>query len=277
MRAFKRTVAAACLTFSVAAGLSACATNNDAPIFGDARHEPIIPFLPDTGSTNASRFGDETFPVFMRPGPTPKAMQPIGSGALGYSGGARLPLNQQDQVISRYGPVQDHGLLLPAIPVANVPPRFLRQEVPYKTSERPGSLVVDTRAHFLYFVLPHGKAIRYGISIGRQGYAWAGRGNIRYKKAWPRWTPTEGMVKSDPDLREISADRGGMVAGINNPLGARALYIFRHGKDTLYRVHGTPDWRSIGKNASSGCVRMFNQDVIDLYGRVKNGASILVM
>ncbi|MET3777431.1 MAG: hypothetical protein RLZZ444_845 [Pseudomonadota bacterium] len=118
--------------------------------------------------------------------------------------------------------------------------------------------------------------MRYGVGIGRQGHAWKGQGTIRYKKSWPRWTPSETYVADKPEMKIFSASYGGLVGGVNNPLGARALYIFQNGQDTLYRVHGTPDWQSIGKEVSSGCIRMFNQDVIDLAARVRDGAQIIV-
>ena len=118
--------------------------------------------------------------------------------------------------------------------------------------------------------------MRYGVGIGREGFAWDGRGVIQWKQAWPRWTPPDSMIARQPDLERYSARNGGMAPGLSNPLGARALYIFQNGQDTLYRLHGTREWRSIGKAVSSGCVRLMNQDVIDLYGRVKYHAPIVV-
>lgn len=178
--------------------------------------------------------------------------------------------------VDRYGKLDDAGHWLPAIPTRDVPSRYLRSEVDYPSSEQPGTIVVDTGTRHLYFILGHGRAIRYGVGIGRQGYAWKGRGVIKYKQEWPRWTPSDNYVSEKPEMKKFSASYGGLVGGIKNPLGARALYIYAHGEDTLFRVHGTPDWKSIGKQASSGCIRMFNQDVIDLYGRVPDGATIIV-
>ncbi len=177
---------------------------------------------------------------------------------------------------NRYGKLDDAGHWLPAIPVGDVPQQFLRREVSYMSNERAGTIIVDTQTRHLYLILGHDRAIRYGVGIGRQGYAWKGRGVIKYKRDWPRWTPSENYVAEKPEMKMFSASYGGLVGGIKNPLGARALYIFADGKDTLFRVHGTPDWKSIGKQVSSGCIRMFNQDVIDLAGRVTNGATIIV-
>lgn len=199
------------------------------------------------------------------------APQPKGQ-AMAYGLPVSNPLHRV-----MYGPIRDEDRSLPAIPYGRIDPRYLRQEVSYQTAEAPGTIVVDTKQHFLYLVQSGGKAIRYGVGLGRDGYAWSGRGKIQWKAKWPRWTPPDEMVKRQPELASISAANGGMTPGLNNPLGARALYIFKDGKDTLYRVHGTPDWQSVGKATSSGCVRMLNQDVIDLYERVPQGAQIVVI
>ena len=143
-----------------------------------------------------------------------------------------------------YAQVNEDDFMLPAIPYQRIPPQFLRQEVDYQTVEKPGTVVVDTKSHFLYFVEPGGKAMRYGVGLGREGYAWSGRGVIQWKTKWPRWTPPAEMVSREPDMRPLSAERGGMNPGPTNPLGARAMYIYKNGKDTLYRIHGTPDWQS---------------------------------
>jgi lipoprotein-anchoring transpeptidase ErfK/SrfK len=177
---------------------------------------------------------------------------------------------------TRYGKLDDNGHWLPAIPTDQVDAKYLRREVNYHGPERPGTVVVDTDTRHLYLVLAGGRAIRYGVGIGAMGHGWKGAGVIRYKKSWPRWTPSEDYVADKPEMKMFSASYGGLVGGTNNPLGARALYIFQGGKDTLYRIHGTPDWKSVGKEVSSGCIRMFNQDVIDLYNRVQDGAQIVV-
>ncbi|MDA4633251.1 L,D-transpeptidase, partial [Escherichia coli] len=152
---------------------------------------------------------------------------------------------------------------------AKVNEKFLRQVVDDPTGEKPGTIVVNTVDKFLYLVLKNGKAMRYGVGLGRQGYSWKGRAIVQWKRKWPTWTPPSTMIARDPKLEKW---RQGMPPGVNNPLGSRALYIFQGGVDTLYRIHGSPDWNSIGKSASSGCVRMFNQDVMDLYERVPGKA-----
>jgi len=172
-----------------------------------------------------------------------------------------------------YAEVDDGEFRWPAINYAAVNPDYLRQEVDYATNEPPGSIVVETEKKFLYLVLKDGRAVRYGVSLGAQGRAWKGRAIIQWKRKFPTWTPTPSMISRNPKLEQW---KQGMQPGVNNPLGARALYIFQDGEDTLYRIHGSPEWQSIGKNASSGCVRMFNQDAIDLYERVRGKAPLLV-
>ena len=178
---------------------------------------------------------------------------------------------------SMYAEMRDGDFVLPAIPYQKIDPQFLRQIVDDPTGEQPGTIVVDTKRRYLYLVRLNGKAIRYGVSVGKEGFAWSGRGIIEYKRKWPTWTPPSDMIARQPQLKKYSAENGGMKPGLKNPLGARALYIFQDGRDTLYRLHGSPDWLSIGKRASSGCVRLINQDIIDLYERVPEKAPVLVV
>lgn len=158
-----------------------------------------------------------------------------------------------------------HALMLQAN--AQVHPTFLRQIVRYSTQERSGTIVVDTRAHFLYFVLGNGRALRYGIGVAKSGFEWSGTHRVTRKAEWPSWTPPAEMLKRRPDLPRH------MTGGPSNPLGARALYL----GSTLYRIHGTNEPWSIGQNVSSGCIRMTNADVVDLYGRVKLNTRVVVL
>jgi len=207
-----------------------------------------------------------------------------GAAGLALSGGSALaqvnPRGKSNIEIpsfgsnaSMYAALEDGGHKLPAIPIDKIDKRFLRQIVIDPTFEKPGTVVVDTTAHFLYFVVKDKKAIRYGVSLGKAGFDWVGSANIEYKKAWPVWTPPPEMIERKPELAQYA---DGMPPGPQSPLGARALYLFKNGKDTMYRLHGTPDWASIGKNASSGCVRMLNQDVIDLFSRVSGPTTVHV-
>jgi lipoprotein-anchoring transpeptidase ErfK/SrfK len=139
------------------------------------------------------------------------------------------------------------------------------------TNEPSGTIVIDTSSRHLYLVQPGGGAIQYGIGVGRQGFAWKGVARVGRKSEWPRWIPPKEMLKRRPDLPEE------MDGGLDNPLGARALYLFQGNKDTLFRIHGTNEPDSIGKAVSSGCIRMMNADAIDLYERVKVGTRVVVL
>lgn len=176
-----------------------------------------------------------------------------------------------------YGPQRNEKFPIPAIDLNKVPRRFLRREVSYRTRHPVGTVVVDTSKYYLYLVKPNGRAMRYGVGLGRQGFEWSGAGVIQWKRKWPTWTPPAEMIERQPELAKWSADNGGMPPGLKNPLGARALYIFQDGKDTLYRLHGSPEYWSIGKAVSSGCVRLMNQDIIDLYNRVPPKAKLVVI
>lgn len=180
------------------------------------------------------------------------------------------------ELAARYAAVEDAGHLIPAVPYQKMDPKYYRQRVTDPTGEAPGTVVVDTPGRFLYVVEPGGTAMRYGVGIGRDGFAWQGEGIIHWRQPWPRWKPPADMIARQPKLARFSVENGGMDPGVKNPLGARALYIFQNGQDTLYRLHGSPEWASIGKATSSGCVRLVNQDVIDLYTRVPYHARIVV-
>lgn len=161
-----------------------------------------------------------------------------------------------------------------AIDVADIDPKYLRQVVDFPTREPVGTIVVDPHERFVYLVQEHGKALRYGVGVGKEGLEFTGTATIEYKKKWPHWTPTNDMINREP--ARYKPWQKGMDGGARNPLGARALYLFKNGKDTLFRIHGTTEPWSIGKAVSSGCIRMVNQDIIDLYSRVPDGSKVVV-
>jgi lipoprotein-anchoring transpeptidase ErfK/SrfK len=169
---------------------------------------------------------------------------------------------------------------IPAVDLTKVDPAFLRAEVDYRTSEAPGSIVIDPRAHYLYLVQPGGRAIRYGVGVGKQGFSWSGTARINSKQEWPDWYPPSEMIARRPDigpqLVQLQSGRG-VPGGPRNPIGARGLYLWQGNKDTLYRIHGTNEPHTIGHSVSSGCIRMINQDVIDLYDRVPVGTEVKVL
>ena len=173
-----------------------------------------------------------------------------------------------------YEALEDGGFAIPAVDVRLMADGYQRTEVVYTGAEKPGTIVVDTYARKLYLVQDGGLATRYGIAVGREGLSFKGAGIIGRMEKWPAWTPTANMVKTRPDLYLEYA--GGMSGGLDNPLGARALYLYRNGKDSNFRIHGTLDNNSIGHATSAGCVRLYNQDVMDLFSRVKMGAKVKV-
>lgn len=161
-----------------------------------------------------------------------------------------------------------------AVDLSQIDPKFYRQQVAYHTRERPGTIVVDPGEHFLYHVEARGRATRYGVGVGRRGFAWSGMAEVGRKAKWPRWTPPVEMTRRDPAAAKYA---DGMPGGPGNPLGARALYLYHHHRDTLYRIHGTSEPWSIGKSMSSGCIRLLNQDIIHLYNRVPLGTKVVVL
>ncbi len=152
--------------------------------------------------------------------------------------------------------------------------KFRRQQVTFGSQVPAGSIIVDAAHKYLYFILSGDQAIRYGVGVGREGFAWSGQAYIGMKRRWPRWLPPESMVQRDALAAKWA---NGMPGGPENPLGARALYLHANGIDTLFRIHGTNDPKSIGKALSSGCIRMLNEDVADLFERVKLRTQVLVL
>ena len=176
---------------------------------------------------------------------------------------------------ANYAALDSEKFRVEAVDVSGMDGQFLRQEVDYRTTELPGTIVVDPHKRFLFFVENGGKAIRYGVGVGRAGLEFTGTASIQLKKTWPHWTPTQAMIAREP--ARYAKWAGGMEGGEGNPLGARALYLFKGGNDTRYRIHGTTEPQSIGHAVSSGCIRMMNQDIIDLYNRVPIGAKVVVL
>lgn len=174
-----------------------------------------------------------------------------------------------------YGEVKDAGWSIPALDVSKIDERNFRKLVDYETHYPVGTIIVDPYKRYLYLVEPNNKAMRYSVGVGRAGLQFSGEAEVAYKARWPRWTPTQNMIKRNPEHYAKYAN--GLEGGINNPLGARALYLHRDGKDTLYRIHGTNEPWSVGKAASSGCIRLFNQDILDLHQRVRNGSRVVVL
>lgn len=169
------------------------------------------------------------------------------------------------------GRIPDQPFDIPLVDKSLVPTRFHRQSVPYSGREPAGTILIDKRERFLYYIEDAGRAVRFGIAVGRDGQKWSGEAVVGRRARWPTWTPTANMRRRNPNLPVRVA------GGPQNPLGARALYLYRDGRDTLYRIHGTNEPWSIGTAASSGCIRMLNEHVFELFGTVRNGARVIVL
>lgn len=177
-----------------------------------------------------------------------------------------------------YGAILDEPFPVPAVPRGVVPPHLWRQEVdaPFPDAA-PGSLIVDPDNAFLYLIRQDGTALRYGVSVGAAGFGWQGSAVVQFTRHWPRWKAPDSMVARQPELAPYSVANGGMDPGPGNPLGARALYLFQNGQDTLYRIHGASEPEYLGQAVSSGCIRMLDQDVIHLETLVRHHAPVIVL
>jgi len=174
----------------------------------------------------------------------------------------------------RYGAIMDGDVEIPALDLAAVDSSLLRQEVAWRGGQRAGAIVVAIAERRLYFVTGPGRALRYAVGVGREeALNFRGAAVIGHKEKWPRWTPTARMIAEIPRYAQYA---GGMPGGLDNPLGARALYLYRDGRDTYFRLHGTNEPDSIGTAVSSGCIRLFNHDIIDLYDRAPLGTAVTV-
>lgn len=236
-----------------------------------------------TASAGRSNYGGGFIEMLMTGrDPTPHGRggavynRPGGPSAYGYGRPARPPVDYEADPFEQAQPAPVPGRRMAALgepieaarPIERViDPRFQKQEVAYDGPHKPGTVIIDTPKRFLFLVQPGGRALRYGIGVGRPGFSWAGMKTVSRKAEWPSWTPPAEMLKRRPDLPRF------MAGGPENPMGARALYL----GSSLYRIHGTNEPHTIGQAVSSGCIRMTNDDVKDLYERVRVGARVLVI
>ena len=190
----------------------------------------------------------------------------LGGGFIEFLFGGR-PMAPPDPYAGRYQTARGEPPEWADARRAEADPRYQRQVIAYEGTEKPGTIIIDTPRRFLYLVQDGGRAVRYGIGVGRPGFTWAGVKEVSAKREWPDWTPPAEMLKRRPDLPRH------MAGGPENPLGARALYL----GSSLYRIHGSNEPWTIGTAVSSGCIRMRNEDVIDLYGRVQVGTKVVVI
>jgi lipoprotein-anchoring transpeptidase ErfK/SrfK len=198
-----------------------------------------------------------------------------GLGALSLAGCAT-----QDGVMSlaeaerHYGPVTDKKFPIPASDISQVDPKYFRRTVNFESSEAPGTIIVDPPNYFVYRVEGDGKATRYGANVGREGFLWHGEAYVGRKAEWPTWTPPPEMIKRQPEVAKYAR---GMPGGLENPLGARTLYLYQNNRYTLYTLYSTSDPETIGTNLTSGCTGLMTQDMIDLYDRTPVNTKVIVL
>ena len=210
--------------------------------------------------------------------PSAKELSPIEAAKAKVV--ALPPDNNPIDYTRAYAAIPDDVYPVQAFNYKKMSPAYLRQEIAYAGPYEPGTIVIDPRAHQLTLVEGSGRARRYGVGVGKQGFAWSGIATINSKQAWPDWYPPKEMIARRPDLAgQIDQLQSGVgvPGGTRNPLGARAMYLWQGNKDTLFRIHGTTEPETIGRSVSSGCIRMINQDAIDLFSRVNVGAKVVVL
>ena len=198
----------------------------------------------------------------------------IGLGALGLAGCVASEDAGLAEAAKLYGPVPDKRFPIPAVDISKVDRKYFRTTVRYDTKEAPGTIIVDPAHYYVYRIEGDGNATRYGANVGRAGFLWSGEAYVGRKSEWPTWTPPKEMIARQPEARKYA---GGMPGGLDNPLGARTLHLYRDGRYTLYTIYSTSDPESIGTGITSGCTGLLTQDMIDLYSRTPVKTKVIVL
>lgn len=197
-----------------------------------------------------------------------------GLGALGLAGCAQTDGISLAEAQKMYASAPDEKFPIPAVDVSKIDPKYYRRIVRYESNEAPGTIVVDPGHYYVYRIEGDGNATRYGANVGRSGFLWSGEAYVGRKAEWPVWTPPKEMIKRQPEAAKYAR---GMPAGLDNPLGARTLYLYQNGVYTLYTIYSTSDPESIGTNVTSGCTGLLSQDMIDLYARTPLKTKVVVL
>jgi len=198
----------------------------------------------------------------------------VGLGALGLSGCVTSDGMSRAEAEKLYGPVPTEKFPIPAVDVTKIDPKYFRKTVRYASDEAPGTIIVDPGKYYVYRIEGEGNATRYGANVGREGFLWSGDAYVGRKAEWPVWTPPKEMIQRQPEAKKYA---GGMPGGLDNPLGARTLYLYQSGKYTLYTIYSTSDPESIGTGVTSGCTGLLSQDMIDLYSRTPVKTKVVVL
>jgi lipoprotein-anchoring transpeptidase ErfK/SrfK len=198
----------------------------------------------------------------------------VGLGALGLAGCVDTDGLRRAEAAKLYAPVPSEKFPIPAVDVSKMDPKYFRQTVRYDTKEAPGTIVIDPGKYHLYRIEGDGLATRYGANVGRAGFLWSGEAYVGRKAEWPIWTPPKEMIARQPEARQYA---GGMPGGLDNPLGARALYLYKNGVYTVYTIYSTSDPETIGAGITSGCTGLLSQDMIDLYARTSIKTKVVML
>jgi lipoprotein-anchoring transpeptidase ErfK/SrfK len=196
-----------------------------------------------------------------------------GLGALGLAGCVSDSMNRTEAA-KLYGAAPNEKFPIPAVDVSKIDPKFYRQTVRYDTKEAPGTIIIDPGKYHLYRIEGDGKATRYGANVGRPGFLWSGEAYVGRKAEWPTWTPPKEMIARQPEARKYAR---GMPGGLDNPLGARVLYLYKNGVYTVYTIYSTSDPETIGNGITSGCTGLLSQDMIDLYSRTPIKTKVIML
>jgi lipoprotein-anchoring transpeptidase ErfK/SrfK len=229
----------------------------------------------DGGSAGVGAINDAVR-LGLRPGLLNRRSVLFGSavslGALALTGCAMTDDLAEAKKI--YGPVPDEKFPIPAADISKLDPKYFRQTVSYASNEAAGTIIMDPSKYFVYRIEGDGNATRYGANVGRQGFLWSGEAYVGRKAEWPVWTPPREMIQRQPEAAKYA---GGMAPGLDNPLGARTLYLYQDGRYTLYTIYSTSDPETIGTNLTSGCTGLLSQDMIDLYSKTPVKTKVIVM
>lgn len=198
----------------------------------------------------------------------------VGIGSLGLAGCVTSDGMSRTEAAMMYGPLPNEKFPVPAADVSRLDPKYFRRTVRYESKDAPGTIVVDPSNYYVYRIEGDGNATRYGANVGRQGFLWSGEAYVGRKAEWPTWTPPKEMIKRQPEAAKYA---GGMPGGLDNPLGARTLYLYQNGAYTLYTIYSTIDPDTIGTNLTSGCTGLLTQDMMDLYDRTAVKTKVIVL
>ncbi len=198
----------------------------------------------------------------------------VGFGSLGLAGCVTTDDMSVAEATKLYGPVPDKRFAIPAVDVSKMEAKYYRRNVRYDTKEAPGTIIVDPGNHYVYRIEGDGNATRYGANVSREGFLWSGEAYVGRKAEWPVWTPPKEMIRRQPEAAKYA---GGMPPGLENPLGARTLYLYQNGAYTLYTIYSTSDPETIGTGVTSGCTGLLTQDMMDLYDRTPVKTKVVVL